>query len=273
MFGAGMSILDDILHRTRADVSHRRGRVSLSLLQARCRDAPPTRDFLGALRRPKGASGRRAGGIRVIAEVKKASPSRGVIRPDFVPVDLARAYALAGAHAISVVTDEPFFQGSLDALTVVRRAVDLPVLRKDFHIDPYQLWEARAVGADAVLLIVAALEPPELRDLLGLSRALHLAALVEVHTREELEIALQGGADLVGINNRDLKSFRVSLETTFGLLPEVPDSTGLVSESGISRADEVARLATAGVDAILVGEGLLRHADVGAALRSLLGAA
>jgi indole-3-glycerol phosphate synthase len=205
--------------------------------------------------------------------VKKASPSKGVIRPDFVPVDLARAYAEGGADAISVLTDAPFFQGSLEHLAAVRSAVDLPVLRKDFHLDAYQVWEARAAGADAVLLILAAQGPAELGELLGLSRELGLAALVEVHTTAELETALESGVELLGINNRDLKSFEVSLETTFALLPRVPLGVILLSESGISRTEEVARLAAAGVDGILVGEGLLRHADVGQALRDLVGAA
>lgn len=266
-----MSILDDILHRTRADVLERRSQAPLSELKARCRDLPPSRDLLGALRRDGGQDGRRKGPIRLIAEVKKASPSKGVIRADFRPADLARAYALAGAHAISVLTDTPFFQGSLDHLRAVRGAVDRPILRKDFHVDPYQLWEARAAGADAVLLIAASLPPPEFLDLLELSRQLDLAALAEVHTRQELETVLQSGARLVGINNRDLKRFEVSLETTFGLLPHVPHEVVVVSESGISQPDQVARLAAAGVDAILVGEGLLRHADVGRALRDLIG--
>jgi indole-3-glycerol phosphate synthase len=268
-----MSILDDILRRTRADVLHRRAQLPLSELRARCRDMRAPRNFLEAVRRPPGAGGRRWGPIRLIAEVKKASPSKGVIRPDFAPADLARAYADAGAHAISVLTDGPFFQGSLGDLAAVREAVDLPVLRKDFHVDPYQLWEARAAGADAVLLIVAALSPSELEELVELSRELGLATLVEVHTRQELDTALQGGAELVGINNRDLKSFEVSLDTTFALFPFVPRGVALVSESGISQGEEVARLTLAGVDAILVGEGLLRHADVGSALCRLVGTA
>jgi indole-3-glycerol phosphate synthase len=268
-----MSILDDIVHRTRADVLQRRAQTRLSELKARCRDGGSARDVLGALRRETGTTGRRSGAIRVIAEVKKASPSKGVIRADFVPAALAQAYRDAGAQAISVLTDTPFFQGGLDHLVSVRETVDLPILRKDFHVDSYQLWEARAAGADAVLLIVAALSPAELVDLLDLCRELSLTALVEVHTRQELEMALTSGARLLGINNRDLKSFEVSLETTFALLPFVPTEVVLVSESGISQADEVARLASAGVDAILVGEGLLRHADVGAALRQLVGTA
>ena len=266
-----MSILDDILRRTRADVLDRRARVPLSELKGRCRDSPPPRDFVGALRRVVGNGERRAGPIRVIAEAKKASPSKGVIRPDFAPADLARAYARAGAHAISVLTDAPFFQGSLEHLVAVREAVDLPVLRKDFHVEPYQLWEARAAGADAVLLIAAALQPAEFLCLMELSRELTLTALAEVHTRQELEMVLECGAELVGINNRDLQSFEVSLETTFGLIPHVPPEVVLLSESGISRPEEVERLASAGVDGILVGEGLLRHPDVGKALQSLVG--
>ena len=268
-----MSYLERILSQTRADLEERRRRVPLDELKARCRDQEPPRDFLGAMHREPDETRRRRGPIRVIAEVKKASPSKGVIRPDFVPMDLARAYAASGAHALSVLTDAPFFQGSLEHLTEVRSVVDLPVLRKDFHIDAYQVWEARAAGADAVLLILAAHAPATFRELLALSRELGLATLVEVHTAAELEAALESGADLLGINNRDLKSFEVSLETTFALLPRVPPGVLLLSESGISRTEEVARLAAAGVDGILVGEGLLRHPDVGRALRDLVGAA
>jgi indole-3-glycerol phosphate synthase len=268
-----MSFLDKILNRTRADMEERRTRVPLDELKARCREQRPPRDFMGAVRREHDPNRRRQGPIRVIAEVKKASPSKGVIRPDFVPVDLARGYAGGGADAISVLTDTPFFQGSLEHLTAIRSAVKLPILRKDFHLDPYQVWEARAAGADAVLLILAALGPSALGELLGLSRELGLAALVEVHTAAELETALGCGVDLVGINNRDLKSFEVSLDTTFALLPHVSPGVILLSESGISHTEEVARLAEAGVDGILVGEGLLRHPDVGRALRELVGAA
>ena len=268
-----MSILEDILRRTRADVLERQSHVPLVELKGRCRDRPPTRDFVGALRRAVGRNERRGGPIRVIAEIKKASPSKGVIRSDFAPADLARAYARAGAHAISVLTDEPFFQGSLNHLVAVREATDLPILRKDFHLEPYQLWEARAAGADAVLLIAAAIRPAEFLSLMELSRELALAVLAEVHTRQELEMVLTAGAELVGINNRDLKTFEVSLESTFAILPQVPTEVVVVSESGISRPEEVARLASAGVDAILVGEGLLRHADAGQALQSLVGTA
>jgi indole-3-glycerol phosphate synthase len=269
-----MSILENILARTRADALGRRAQVPMTELQARCRNLPAPRDFFGALRRESGDAGRRRGGaIRAIAEIKKASPSRGVIRPDFEPVGLARAYREAGAAAVSVLTDVPFFQGSLGHLSAVRAAVELPLLRKDFHLDPYQLWEARGAGADAVLLIAAALLRSELQDLLVLSRDIGVTALVEVHTRRELDVALASGALLIGINNRNLESFEVTLETTFELLPFVPDEVVLVSESGIGHPSEVMRLAAAGVDAILVGEGLLRYADVGSALRRLLGVA
>ena len=264
-----MSYLDTILARTRADLEERKARVPLTELQARCRDVGPARDFQTAIRRRTGVP-RRRGVIRVIAEAKKASPSRGVIRESFDPTELAKSYVAAGASAVSVLTDAPFFQGSLDDLRAVRQAVDLPILRKDFHLDPYQLWEARWAGADAVLLIAAALPDALLSDLLGLSRTLGMSALVEVHDHAELARALAQGATLVGVNNRDLRTFQVSIETTFGLLPDIPADVVLVSESGISDPGQVARLTSAGVDAILVGEGLLKHADAGAALQRLL---
>lgn len=265
-----MTILDRILEQTRKDLTDRKVRLPLAELRARARDLPPARSFLEAVRRAPGAAARRAGPLRVIAEVKKASPSRGILRQDFQPAAIAAAYAAAGASAISVLTDTPFFQGSLEDLTAVRRAVDLPVLRKDFHVDPYQLWEARAAGADAVLLIVAALTPAEIGDLLGLAGELGLAALIEVHDRDELGRALDCGTGIVGINNRDLRTFQVTLEATFSLVPLVPADRALISESGVLIPEDATRLAKAGVDAILVGEGLLKYADVGAALRVLV---
>ncbi len=264
-----VSILETILARTRTDLEARKRETALAMLQARARALPPARDLVAALRREAGGV-RRQGPLRVIAEVKRASPSRGVIREDFMPADLAARYAKAGARAVSVLTDGPFFQGSLEHLVAARRVVDLPVLRKDFHVDPYQLWEARASGADAVLLIVAALSDAALRRLLALAHELTLAALVEVHTAAELERAVHANAGLIGINNRDLATFAVSLQTTLDLLPRVPRETVLVSESGIARPEEARRLAGAGVDAILVGEGLLRHGDPGMALRRLV---
>jgi indole-3-glycerol phosphate synthase len=265
-----VTILDRIVERTRADLSDRKARVPLAELRARCRDLEAPRDFAGAVRRPPGAARRRTGPLAVIAEIKKASPSRGVIRPDFQPAALAAAYAAAGASAVSVLTDGPFFQGSLQDLAAVRQHVELPILRKDFHLDPYQLYEARAAGADAVLLIAAILTAAKIRDLLSLAGELGLAALVEAHDAEELEQALACGARIVGINNRDLRTFRVTLQTTFDLLSMVPADRALVSESGVLAAADARRLAEAGVDAILVGEGLLTHPDVGAALRALV---
>ncbi|MFB3816525.1 MAG: indole-3-glycerol phosphate synthase TrpC [Candidatus Methylomirabilales bacterium] len=266
-----MTILDRILDRTRAEVEVRKAQTPLARLEAACAAAPPPRDLAAAIRRASGTP-RRQGPIRVIAEVKKASPSRGVIRENFDPVALAQEYEKAGAHAISVLTDAPFFHGSLADLSAVRGAVGLPLLRKDFHVEAYQLWEARAAGADAVLLIVATLEDAALRDLLALARRLSLTALVEVHTGDELARALAAGAPVLGINNRNLATFEVALDTTFALLPRVPPDRVLVSESGIATAEDVRRLADAGADAVLVGEGLLRHADVGAGLRRLASA-
>jgi len=265
-----VSILETILERTRMELEARRALAPLAELRARCRDLPTPRNFSAALRRADHPVSRRTGPLSVIAEVKKASPSRGLIRADFRPAALAASYAVAGAGAISVLTDGTFFQGSLEDLAAVRQAVDLPLLRKDFLVDPYQLWEARAAGADAVLLIVAALTPGRLADLLGLAGELALQALVEVHTAEELRQAAAAGAAIIGINNRDLTTFRVSLETTFDLLPLAPAGCILISESGVATAEDARRLAEAGVDGILVGEGLLKHADVGAALRRLI---
>ncbi len=265
-----MSILDDILQRTRADVMDRCAQRPLSELEGRCRACRPARDFVRALRRQVGINGRRVGHIRVIAEVKKASPSKGVIRPDFAPADLARAYARAGAHAISVLTDGRFFRGSLGDLRAARDAVELPVLRKEFVISSYQIYESRVHRADAILLIAAALDPSHLLELYSLAKSLSLHPLVEIHTVEELETADKAGATLIGINNRDLATFETRLETTFALLPHIAPEAVVVSESGISRAEDVKRLASAGVDAILVGEVLLKSADPGAKLRELL---
>jgi len=265
---AERNVLEEILSRTRAELEVQRTAVPIAALEARCREAPPPRDFLRAVTRV-GEGRTRRGPIRVIAEVKRASPSQGVIRADYHAAVLARDYAGAGADAVSVLTNGPFFQGGLADLTAVRQAVDRPVLRKDFLVEPYQLWEARAAGADAVLLIVAALPGAALSGLLGLARDLGLTALVEAHGREELERAVLAGARLIGINNRDLRTLTVSLDTTFALLPAVPSGVTVVSESGISRPEEVARLAEAGVDAILVGEALLREADVATGLRRL----
>jgi indole-3-glycerol phosphate synthase len=207
--------------------------------------------------------------VRLLAEVKKASPSRGVLAADFDPVGLASTYARHGAAAISVLTDEKYFQGHLGLLAEVRAAVAVPLLRKDFMLDEYQLWESRAAGADAVLFIVAILDAARLRDLLAGAKGLGLAALVEVHTAAELETALEVGARVIGVNNRDLRTFETRIETTLALLPSIPPGPIVVSESGFAHAAEVRRVVAAGAHAVLVGEGLVRAADVGAKVREL----
>ncbi|MFW6189353.1 MAG: indole-3-glycerol phosphate synthase TrpC [Planctomycetota bacterium] len=209
--------------------------------------------------------------VSLIAEVKKASPSAGVIRPDFDPVAVARAYQSAGAACVSVLTDREFFQGSTVFLSRIREEVDLPLLRKDFILDRVQVLEARALGADACLLIVAALEQPALEDLLAHVRDLGMDALVEVHDDAELDRALQAGADLLGVNNRNLHTFEVSLETTERLAERVPEDLVLVGESGIRTRSDIQRLKAAGIDAVLVGESLMRSDDVEAAARELTG--
>jgi indole-3-glycerol phosphate synthase len=254
-------ILDDIIAARRADVARAKQAMPLAALQERPRYAEPRRDFAAALRARRPA---------VIAEVKKASPSKGVIRADFDPVAIARAYAAAGAAAISVLTEERFFAGHGDHLAAVRGAVEVPVLRKDFVFDPYQLAEARAWGADAALLIVAVLADAQLAELRAAGAELGLAMLVEAHTADEVTRAVAAGATLIGINNRDLKTFATSLATAERLRPLLPAGTLAVAESGIETAADVTRLRAAGYDAFLVGEALMRQPDPGAALRALL---
>lgn len=209
--------------------------------------------------------------IAVIAEVKKASPSKGVIRGDFDAVGIAKVYVENGASALSVLTDEKFFQGSVDYLTQISIVVDRPVLRKDFTIDPYQIYEARAIGASAVLLIVSILTHEELSSFIATSRALGLDALVEVHEWEELMVALDAGAEVIGINNRNLKTFDTSLDTTYGLIDHIPDDVLTVSESGIYTREDIVALRDAGADAVLVGESLMREPDIAAKLQELIG--
>ena len=248
------TILREILDRKREEVARRRREVPLARLRAEAAQAPPPRDFVAALSGPN---------LALIAEVKRASPSKGLLRADFDPVDLARRYEANGAAAISVLTDGPFFGGSLEHLRAVRRRVRLPLLRKDFILDPYQVYEARAAGADALLLIVAALDDATLQALYRLTRRLGMAALVEVHDEAELARALRIGPRLIGVNNRDLRTFRVDLGTTARLRPQVPRGVLLVAESGIRGRSDAEGLAAAGADAILVGEALVRAADPG----------
>jgi indole-3-glycerol phosphate synthase len=231
-------------------------------LERACRDLPPARDFEGALVPPPG-------GVRLIAEVKKASPSRGVLAEDFDPVGLARAYAEHGAAAVSVLTDEKYFQGSLDLLRAIRAAVALPLLRKDFTLEEYQLWESRAAGADAVLLIAAILEPAQLRDLIRAAKEAGLASLVEAHTAAEIDVALTAGARILGINNRDLRTFETHIETTLRLLPGIPPGPIVVSESGFVTGADVRSVVAAGAHAVLVGETLVRARDRAAKIAEL----
>jgi len=255
-------ILDEIVASKREEIAeHKRQRPLAALVESELY-AGPRRGFAAALSRP---------GRAIIAEVKKASPSRGVIRADFDPVAIARAYERGGARALSVLTDAPYFQGSLAYLDAIRRVVALPLLRKDFLLDPYQVHEARAYGADAVLLIVAILDDPSLRELAALARTLELDALVEVHSRAELERAMACGATLIGINNRDLRTFVTRLEVAETLAPPAASGATIVAESGLKTTADLERLEAAGVRAFLIGETLMAAQDPGAALRALLG--
>ncbi len=258
-----MGILDEIIRHKGRELLHRKAALPLSELQSRCRSIVPPRDFEAALR-PR--SGRR---VALIAELKRASPSRGVLAETFDPLSVARIYAANGAAAVSVLTDEKFFQGGVETLAEVRSVVDLPLLRKDFILEEYQLWESRAVGADAVLLIAAALDPSQLSDLLHVAKGLGLGALVEVHTRAELDLAVSVGAPVIGINNRNLQTFETRLETSFALLPLVPPGPVVVSESGFFTRADVERVVSAGAHAILVGEALVRAPEVAAKVREL----
>jgi len=254
-------ILDEIVQSKRDEIAQHKRQRSLDALADSELYRAARRGFAAALSRP---------GRAVIAEIKKASPSRGVIRADFDPVAIARAYRAAGARALSVLTDAPFFQGSLAYLEAIRRVVDVPLLRKDFILDPYQLHEARAFGADAVLLICAILDDGALRELAALARRLDLDALVEVHSREELDRAGRCGATLIGINNRDLRTFVTRLEVAETLAPLAPSGSAIVAESGLKTAADLERLETAGVRAFLIGETLMSAPDPGAALTALL---
>jgi indole-3-glycerol phosphate synthase len=257
-------VLARILARKREEVGERRSRTPLVELRARAGDASPVRGFAEALK-----ARIERGEAAVIAEVKKASPSRGVIRADFDPAAIARNYAAGGAACMSVLTDVEFFQGADAYLVAAREACQLPVLRKDFVVDEYQLIEARALGADAVLLIAAALDDAQLADFAAFASALGLDALAEVHDAAELERVLRLPLPLVGINNRDLRTFEVSLDATLALKEMVPAHRMLVTESGILAPPDVRRMRDAGVHAFLVGEAFMRAADPGAALRSL----
>jgi len=254
-------ILDDIVRDKRADLAVTKTRVPVEQLRERPLFLEARRGFRDALvARPRA----------IIAEVKKASPSKGVIRADFDPLAIATRYAENGAAAISVLTEERYFQGHLDYLAKIRGRVGVPLLRKDFVFDPYQLYEARAYGADAALLIVAILEDAQLAELLWLTDELNLAALVEVHTRDELDRALAAGARTIGINNRDLRTFRTTLETSEELARHVPSGGIIIAESGIEGTADIERLERGGIHAFLIGETLMKAPDPGAKLAEIL---
>ena len=257
-------ILRRILEVKAAEIAAARQRLPLAALRAEAEGALAPRDFVGALR-AKIAAGRAA----VIAEIKKASPSRGVLSEDFDPDAIARAYARHGAACLSVLTDREFFQGCPEYLAAARTACGLPVLRKDFVLDPYQVAEARAMGADCILLIVAALVPAQMRELESAAQELGMAVLVEVHDRDELESALALSTPLLGINNRNLRTFETRLETTLELLALIPDDRIVITESGIMDPRDVQRMRQAGVNAFLVGEAFMRAKDPGKTLEEL----
>jgi indole-3-glycerol phosphate synthase len=263
-------ILNKIVAVKREEIAVAQKRMPLAAMRADAESRVLTRDFEGALRR-KIAAGRSA----VIAEIKKASPSKGVLRADFIPADIAQSYAegdgKTNAACLSVLTDRQFFQGQVDYLKQARASCDLPVLRKDFMVDPYQIYESRAMGADCILLIAACLEDARMAELEAIARSLDMAVLVEVHDQVELERALKLRTPLVGINNRNLRTFEVSLDTTLAMLKDVPVDRLVVTESGIATRDEVAKMRAAGVHTFLVGEAFMRADDPGLALADLYG--
>lgn len=255
------SVLDRIVEARRAAVEHRKRILPETALRYGVKHGTPVRDFAAALSRDS---------LNVIAELKKASPSRGVLRADLDPAALAGQFEGAGAAALSVLTEEEFFQGSLKNLRDARKATKIPALRKDFLFDPWQVWEARATDADSFLLIVAILSDGLLRDLIALGRELGMEPLVEVHTAEELSRALDAGARILGVNNRDLRTFEIRVDTSLELIERIPDDCIAVSESGLRSHDDLVRLRAAGFDAFLIGEHLMQSPDPAAALAALL---
>ncbi len=264
--------MTDILQRILAvkaqEIRAAQARTPLAQIQTAAKDAAPVRNFVGALRE-KIAGGSPA----VIAEVKKASPSKGVLREQFDPAAIAVTYERHGAACLSVLTDQQFFQGKLDDLQAARGACKLPVLRKDFMMDPYQIYEARAAGADCILLIVAALKLEQMRELEATAHDLGMAVLVEVHDATELDVALKLNTPLIGVNNRNLRTFEITLETTLGLLQKIPEQRLVITESGILKAEDVTRMRAHDVHGFLVGEAFMRATDPGAELERLFGKA
>lgn len=256
-------ILQEIVRHKKEELKERKSARPLKDLKARLKNSSDPRGFHKTLSR--------ADGIVLIAEIKKASPVKGVLREDFDPVKIAHAYHESGASALSVLTDEHFFQGRLDYLSEIRKAIPLPILQKDFLVDDYQIYEARAFEADAVLLIASLLDPSQLKDYYDLAHELGMDAVVEVHTEKEMEKALTVGPNIIGINNRDLDTFKADLATTSRLIKYLPPGVIVVSESGIESRRDVLRLQEAGVHAVLVGESLMKSRDISAKVRELLG--
>jgi indole-3-glycerol phosphate synthase len=261
-----LNVLERIMAVKRAEVAAAKSAFPESQVQMRARSAGPIRDFVSALR--KKIDG---GAAAVIAEIKRASPSRGLLRENFAPAEIAQSYQAGGAACLSVLTDREFFQGGPEHLEAARAACALPVLRKDFIFDPYQVHESRAMGADCILLIAACLPVAQMKELEAVGHALGMAVLVEVHDATELQAALELRTPLIGINNRDLRTFETRLETTIGLLPAIPAERIVVTESGIVSAADVERMRGQGVNAFLVGEAFMRADDPGARLRALFG--
>jgi indole-3-glycerol phosphate synthase len=258
-------ILTRILETKRSEIAAAQRAVPAAQVERSARAQPPVRDFVAALRTRIDA-----GGAAVIAEIKRASPSKGLLRENFDPAAIARSYEAGGAACLSVLTDRQYFQGGPEHFSAARGACKLPVLRKDFIVEPYQVFEARAMGADCILLIAAAASAEKLRELESVANGLGMAVLVEVHDRSELDVALSLATPLIGINNRDLRTFATTLQTTIDLLPGIPAGRIVVTESGIRGRDDVAGMRKHGVHTFLVGEAFMRAADPGAALRELL---
>jgi indole-3-glycerol phosphate synthase len=256
-------ILDQIVSHNLEELEYKKRRLAMAELRKMASEQSTALDLASALQ---------GDGIQLIAEVKKASPSRGIIRPDFDPVEIAKIYAGNGAAAVSVLTEARYFQGSLDHLKNIRKALpdEIPLLRKDFIVDPYQIYESRAYGADSLLLIVAILETEKLQELLGISHELNMSCLVEVHNEAEVEIALKSRAKIIGINNRDLNTFSVDMATTERLRPLIPPDRIVVSESGIKERTDIEKLRQLGIDAVLIGESLMSASDIAARMRELL---
>jgi indole-3-glycerol phosphate synthase len=259
-----VTILERIVQVKRTEVAASREKVTLGEMKERARSASPPRDFVSALRN-KIAAGLPA----VIAESKRASPSKGLLRPKYEPGDIARSYAMSGAACMSVLTDKEFFQGSAEHLIAARAACTLPILRKDFVVEPYQVYEARAMGADCILLIAACLSVKEMTELEAAAKDLGMAALVEVHDAKELESASELATPLIGVNNRNLRTFETRLETTLDLLAHIPRGRIVITESGIATKTDVARFRGRGVNAFLVGEAFMRAPEPGKALKEM----